>query len=165
MKSRILHGLLALGALAVLAGDANAQSLEFIFTKAGLMDALEYKEDLRYDDAVSTNALSLVNVPQARLDAYLTGTKEYDAIVVFGDGALKAISGVPYEVPVIVVGAVGETAAATTIHVMDSGFSGTAQAVGDAASLALPGGAVVTLRCDGIEPLELVQALVSRFAS
>ena len=60
--------------------------------------------------------------------------------------------------------AIGETAAARTIHVMDSGFGGTAQAVADAASLSLPGGAVVTLKCDGIEPLELVQALVSQLA-
>lgn len=165
MKSRILVGLLALCVLAVLASDTKAQSLEFIFTKSGLMDALEYKEDLEYDQAVSTNALSLINVPQARLEAYLEGTRGYDAIVVFGEGALKAISGVPYDVPVIVVGAIGETAAGTTIHVMDSDFSGTAQAVGDASSLTLPATGAVTLRCDGIEPLELVQLLVSRLAS
>lgn len=165
MKSRILYGPLTLAALVVFASGASAQSLEFVFTPAGLMDALEYKEDLQYDEAVSTNALSLMNVPQARIDAYLAGTEKFDAIVVFGAGALKAIGTVPYQVPVIVVGAVGETSAVTTIYVMDSGFSGAAQSVGDVASLSLPAGATVTLKCDGVEPLAVVQAIVAQLMS
>ena len=165
MKSRILHGLSTLVALVVLASEANAQSVEFVFTQAGLMDALEYKEDLQYDEAVSTNAISLLNVPQARLDAYLAGTQARDAVIVFGEGARKAISDVPYQVPVIVVGAVGGTSAQTTIHVMDSDFGGAAQNVANAAAFSLPAGASVTLKCVGVEVLAVVQAVVAQLAS
>lgn len=152
---------------------ALAQEIELVYTKANLMQTLDYKEAVTYSNAKATNALSLMNVSADRIASYLSSIASHDAILIFGEGAVKAVTAIEYTVPVIIINATGETSAKGPVfRVFDADFGGapsSAVSVSDAGSVSLSAGDVAAdkqkaFKCDGIGAVAVVDKLVSQLA-
>jgi hypothetical protein len=101
----------------------RAQSVELLYTKAGLDDALEYKGMLSSSRIEVTNALSLMEMNDAGRGAYVRNTSSMTAVIIVGKGALQAVSKIDYHVPVIVIDAVDRLSAKGPIlRVLNAGF-------------------------------------------
>ena len=163
---RHLMALLWVALLATTATSAVAQEIELVYTKANLMQTLDYKEAVTYSNAKATNALSLMNVSTDRIASYLSSIASHDAILIFGEGAVKAVTGIEYTVPVIIINATGETSAKGPVfRVFDADFGGapsSAVSVSDAGSVLL---STKAFKCDGIGAVAVVDNLVSQLAS
>ncbi len=154
--------------------SALAQEIELVYTKANLMQTLDYKEAVTYSNAKATNALSLMNVSADRIASYLSSIASHDAILIFGEGAMKAVTGIEYTVPVIIINATGETSAKGPVfRVFDADFGGApsgAASISDAGSVSLSAGDVAAgkqkaFKCDGIGAVAVVDRLVTQLAS
>ena len=99
-----------------------------------------------------------MNATGARADAYLSSIASHDAILIFGESAVKAVTGIEYTVPVIIINATGALSAKGPVfRVFDADFGSApadAASVSDAGSISLSAGDVAAgkqkaFKCDG----------------
>ena len=88
---RNLSVLLFLALMAASSVTTFAQEIELVYTKANLAQVLDYKAEVTYSDAKATNALLLINVSPERAGAYVNTTASHDAVIIFGESAVKAV--------------------------------------------------------------------------
>lgn len=149
--------------------NTSAQKVELIYTAAGLNKALEFKAAEHMKGANATNALSLMNISDERKNAYLNGLKGFSAAIIFGESALKAISSINYNIPVVILNAEGShTAKAGVVRIFDEEFKGSvsgAKPVTDLNSIGLSksdftSGKEVSLKCQGVSSVALADKII-----
>jgi predicted proteasome-type protease len=100
------------------------QSIEFIYLPTEASKVVQFKSSLT-GKIGATNALSLMNITDKRKNAYLDKISSSAAVVVFGDGALKAVSKIDFPMPLFIINGDGETAAKNSVVVLlDKSFDG-----------------------------------------
>jgi hypothetical protein len=148
-----------------------AQSVQLVYTQAGLSQALAIKSAITGMKVEVWPAASLINISTERQGAYLAKLATVDCVVIIGEDALKAATAVAYPVPVVIINANGDTAAkAAVVRVFDGGFGGTMPAgsqdiaAGDGVSGANKTSRNLALKCQGITAGAAVKKLVAELA-
>lgn len=153
-------GLWPVALLAALAGPSvHAQSVEVLFMQSTLPKALEIKAALKSATVSAFAAAGLMNVSPERRKAYIAKISGMKAAVVVGDDAAKAVAGVEFPIPVILVdstatvtGTKGLLRVLGPAHAARPAGASTVSTAGAAAALAagLKPGADITARCEGL---------------
>lgn len=152
--------------LLLMATPALGQTVELIYLPTEVATVVKYKKELP-GEIGATNALSLRNISDKRKDAYVDKIASSTAAVVFGDGALKAVSEISFPIPLFIVNGDGDTSAkAGVIVLLDGKFKGSA---GDAATIsnladipAINPYGKVMLNCRGVEIVDVLNAMISK---
>jgi hypothetical protein len=103
--------------------DAD-QSVELVFTPAVLQQAVALKGSLHTEKIESFSALALVGASPERKKAYGDKVVNNTAVVILGEDALKAVADVEFTANLIVLNAIGPTAAKGRVfRVFDGAFA------------------------------------------
>jgi len=97
--------------LGLLVVDIHAQSVEILYTKAGMKIAMGFKKTLKAEKLNNFNALALHNISGSRKDAYLKKISHNDAVLIIGETGLKATKSIDFILPLITLDALSESAA------------------------------------------------------
>ncbi len=102
MKDRII---LALGLVLFLGSvdGLRGRAVQLLYTKSVLKDSMAYKKALKVDKLEALFAAALLNMSAVRKEAYLKKIAATDAILIIGEGALKAASKIDFPMAVIIV--------------------------------------------------------------
>lgn len=136
----------------------------------------DYEEVIGEDRLSTTNALSLNNISEERESAFLDQIASRAAVILLGQLAMKASKDIDFPMPVVIVGACGESGAAgPVIAVCDAdsepgdGYCGSAVSVSSLDSFALAPeslqrGARTAITCEGISLPDMLSRVLSEIA-
>ncbi len=169
MRDRMIFALglvLFLGSVDGLRG----QAVQLLYTKSVLKDSMAYKKALKVDKLEALFAAALMNMSAVRKEAYLKKIAATDAVLIIGEGALKAAGKIDFPMAVIIVNGRGETAARGAVfRLADGDFDlggRKAVSVSDPAQFSLSaaslnGGHETTIKCEGIPCSSIADKLVA----
>ncbi len=148
-----------------------AQNVHILFMQSTLSLALKYKKDWKVDRMDAFMAAGLAGISEARTGAYLRKISSSDAVLILGEESLEAAGRIPFPMPVIIVNAVGHTAATGPVfRVLDTGFAGTVEgarvivSVAEVSAGPVADGNEATYQCEGVPAGPVIGALLLSLA-